>query len=265
MALAPVLCEFTSHMLLAGHPTCRNGSVSPLWGCHSSRSGQCPFCFRWLWFAFCFEVTDPAHWASWADSLRMIHRRHPAVANIMIEHLIEPRGLRHFSAAVACADELLDIGCNPPDWRPLGTAQPGSWQHVSKGCCRHQHRGGSMKLHSRSRASTCGLILICSGSSSASLTFASSSVFTHLPVWPSSRLPWPSPRKLLEGRGTGHALESAAARFAEKLARESPPTSAARAFASSLLDRRGHPGVDDDLPTEPDVFGDFCRAPIAVV
>ena len=27
------------------------------------------------------------------------------------------------------------------------------------------------------------------------------SVFSLLPVWPSSRLPWPSPRKLLEGRG----------------------------------------------------------------
>ena len=26
-------------------------------------------------------------------------------------------------------------------------------------------------------------------------------VFSLLPVWPSSRLPWPSPRKLLEGRG----------------------------------------------------------------
>ena len=65
----------------------------------------------------------PAHWASWADSLRMIHRRHPAVAHIMIQHLIEPRGLRHFSAAVACVDEILDMGFNPPDWRPLATAQ----------------------------------------------------------------------------------------------------------------------------------------------
>ena len=36
---------------------------------------------------------------------------------------------------------------------------------------------------------------------------------------------------------------------------------AARAFASSLLDRQGHPGVDGDTPAVPDVFGDFCRAP----
>ena len=40
----------------------------------------------------------------------------------MIQCLIEPRGLRHFSAAVECVDELLDY--NPPDWRPLATAQP---------------------------------------------------------------------------------------------------------------------------------------------
>ena len=39
---------------------------------------------------------------------------------------------------------------------------------------------------------------------------------------------------------------------------------AARAFASSLLDRRGHPGADGDIPTVSDVFGDFCRAPPSV-
>ena len=36
---------------------------------------------------------------------------------------------------------------------------------------------------------------------------------------------------------------------------------AARAFASSLLDCRGHPGADGDIPCEADVLGDFCRAP----
>ena len=38
---------------------------------------------------------------------------------------------------------------------------------------------------------------------------------------------------------------------------------AARAFASSLLDRRGHPGTDGDILSEADFLGDFCRAPSA--
>ena len=55
--------------------------------------------------------------------------------------------------------------------------------------------------------------------------------------------------KVFKGGGSGGMLACAAA----------------RAFASSFLDRRRHPGVDDDMPTEPDVLGDFCRAPVAVV
>ena len=39
---------------------------------------------------------------------------------------------------------------------------------------------------------------------------------------------------------------------------------AARAFASSLLDRRGHPGADGDIPAVSDVSGDFCRVPRGV-
>ena len=44
-----------------------------------------------------------AHWARWADSLRMIHRRHPAVADTMITHLSEPNDIRHFlGASTSC-------------------------------------------------------------------------------------------------------------------------------------------------------------------
>ena len=37
---------------------------------------------------------------------------------------------------------------------------------------------------------------------------------------------------------------------------------AARAFASSLLYRQGHPGADGDTQAVLDVSGDFCRAPL---
>ena len=65
-----------------------------------------------------------AHWASWADSLRMIHRRHPGVADTMIRCLSEPDGLRHFTAATHCQEDLRDLGFAAPEWRPLATALP---------------------------------------------------------------------------------------------------------------------------------------------
>ena len=36
---------------------------------------------------------------------------------------------------------------------------------------------------------------------------------------------------------------------------------AARAFASSLLERRGQPGADGDVPCDADVLRDFCTLP----
>ena len=49
---------------------------------------------------------------------------HPAVADIMIKCLSDPRGLRHFSAAAARRDALRAVGYDAPLWRPLATAQP---------------------------------------------------------------------------------------------------------------------------------------------
>ena len=39
---------------------------------------------------------------------------------------------------------------------------------------------------------------------------------------------------------------------------------AARAFASSLLDRRGHSGADGTTPSDAEVLADFSRAPLVV-
>ena len=91
----------------------------------------------------------PAHWACWADSLRIIHQRHPEVANTMIRNLSECDGLLHFDAAAACCEELRAVGHIPPGWRTLSTAQPQAiadrlpgvlgipaegWQHDASSC-----------------------------------------------------------------------------------------------------------------------------------
>ena len=56
----------------------------------------------------------PAHWASWADSLRTIHCRHPALADMMVRSLSEPTGFRHFDAAASCREELCNHGYGAP-------------------------------------------------------------------------------------------------------------------------------------------------------
>ena len=41
-------------------------------------------------------------------------------------------------------------------------------------------------------------------------------------------------------------------------------SAAAKAFASSLLDRRGHSGTDVTTPSDAEVLADFSRAPLVV-
>ena len=61
-----------------------------------------PFHFGGCGLRSATRSSVPAHWASWADSPRMIHRRHPGVADTMIRCFSEPNGLRHFTAASGC-------------------------------------------------------------------------------------------------------------------------------------------------------------------
>ena len=56
------------------------------------------------------RTSSSAYWASWADSLRMIHQRHPAVADQMVRSLTQVSGHRHFVAAAACRDQLIACG-----------------------------------------------------------------------------------------------------------------------------------------------------------
>ena len=70
------------------------------------------------------RTSSSADWASWADSLRMIHQRHPAVANQMVRSLTQVSGHRHFVAAAACRDQLIACGFSPPTWAEAALARP---------------------------------------------------------------------------------------------------------------------------------------------
>ena len=69
-------------------------------------------------------IRVPAHWASWADSLRMIHSRHPGVAATMVRCLVGPTDSRHFSAAALCRAVLWESGFDAPEWEALLTSLP---------------------------------------------------------------------------------------------------------------------------------------------
>ena len=68
------------------------------------------------------RIREGAHWASWADCLKMVRQRHPAVADTIVSGLVE--GLdRCFEAVRRCAQSLTDAGFEPPSWTELANSQ----------------------------------------------------------------------------------------------------------------------------------------------
>ena len=53
---------------------------------------------------------EAAHWASWADSLQMIHQRHPDVATLMVRAMSSAEEGRHLQAAESCRLQLVSLG-----------------------------------------------------------------------------------------------------------------------------------------------------------
>ena len=180
---------------------------------------------------------EAAHWASWADSLRMIHQRHPDVAALMVRALSSAEEGRHLQAAESCRLQLLSLGgFVPPEWHAAAEARPRFLANV-------EHYGNEPGVPARGwqfEASQRGEFLLpplhpplfscavrplevpgwallwfalhrfpyfhspavrfgaLSRSSLPSSSSSSPSFVSYLPVWPSSRRPWPPPRSVLD-------------------------------------------------------------------
>ena len=97
-----------------------------------------------------------AYWASWADSLAMIHQRHPEVADRIVVALDVVNHTLALSAARSAGRQLIGVeGFDPPSWRALslgarpamlepddfehGTARHG-WQHEASSRVEREHR-----------------------------------------------------------------------------------------------------------------------------
>ena len=160
----------------------------------------------------------------------------------MIRNLSEGDG-RHLHAAAAYCEELRAVGYIPPGWRALSTAQPQDiadrlpgvlgipaegWQHDASSCIEKffcdssvlprmsagerallRSQGGPLAALPYTVVPTCPLrrfdpdifrVLLL-----RRLRLPLPPIFPLLPVWPSTRLPWPSPCKLFEGRCVGEA------------------------------------------------------------
>ena len=66
------------------------------------------------------RTSAPAYWASWADTLPMIHQRHPVVVEDMVSWLNRRVDIPCLRAAAAAADQLTGVsGFSPPSWEAL--------------------------------------------------------------------------------------------------------------------------------------------------
>ena len=60
------------------------------------------------------RTSPAAHWASWADSLPMIQKRHPAVARLIVAQLSGSAEGLHLSGATVSRERLLDVSYVAP-------------------------------------------------------------------------------------------------------------------------------------------------------
>ena len=155
----------------------RKGELAIKGGCTSSHEGaklaaSMQLNLGGMGLRDAFRVAVPAYWASWADCMPMIFKRHPNVSNLSLHEL---EGAREGVLGATAEARRAVIGVlvfDPPSWdysahgaRPP-PAEPkdmepwsGRWQHVAASKVEYQHRescsltwGRSNRAHVRSQA-----------------------------------------------------------------------------------------------------------------
>ena len=147
---------------------------------------------------------------------------------LMIERRLNPHPMwwtwwKNPLGIITCLDEFLSVGYGTTAQpRLLAELLQGAWTHQSPpvGPSRASHAPfRKSPLYCRAHVSSPPVRFSVKGPPSATTLPSSSPVFTHLPVWPSPRQPWPSrascPRAGVLGRRRC-ALESAAARICQE-------------------------------------------------
>ena len=130
----------------------------------NSRSGcaSLPLALGGLGLRSASRTHPSAYWASWADSLHMVQKRHPGVAGHLLTHLEGvPVGQSLTSATTAGSLDGVH-GFEVPSWRSLAAGarpplrdpedcEPGSprqgWQHVASSRVEQDFRALDLETH----------------------------------------------------------------------------------------------------------------------
>ena len=114
-----------------------------------------PFAFGGLGLRKATRVSGPAHWASWADCLPMIHARHPLVATLLFVSSFRRAAVTHcLREAREIGHGLVKVGFEPPSWRDVVVRARTSRNEVEEfewGCgAGWQHEAGArVEKHQR--------------------------------------------------------------------------------------------------------------------
>ena len=179
------------------------------------------------------RTSKPAYWASWGDSLAMIRRRHPTVADQLVHQFQGHPETPFLRAAADTRRELVGVMVfEPPSWqamshgarpphRELEDVEPGtvrrgwqheacsSWQaspegtfftHPSAGTGTRQvarwRRGWSGSVRGTNKSGNDAVSSFVQGDSPPTPPPSTPSVGTLVPMWPFTRFSWPSSRRV---------------------------------------------------------------------
>ena len=123
---------------------CRILQISP--SCHAQEVSSLPLWKGGLGLRSALRTLPAAHWASWADAVKMVKERHPEVADIILGALETGAESNSTQALLRCARILHDSGFESPSWAELAEGRtPGSDDEEEDPC---QPRVGWQKLAS---------------------------------------------------------------------------------------------------------------------
>ena len=69
------------------------------------------------------RLRPTAYWASWADTLPVVRRRHPGIAEHLMLSLLRSTGGFHLEAANECRTRLQGAGVDAPEWGDIDIGQ----------------------------------------------------------------------------------------------------------------------------------------------
>ena len=83
----------------------------------AANSSTLPLSLGGLRLSSAVRTSAPAYWASWADTLPMIHQRHPVVVEAMVSSLNRQVDVPCLRVAAVAADQLIGVdGFSSPSW-----------------------------------------------------------------------------------------------------------------------------------------------------